>query len=322
MANLRFSSEILDDILFRAGEPTDGTSDFNAQALIDLNRAYRAIWMGGGEFVEGMNEPWLWLKKSSPGILTLQPYDETGTVSVTNNSTSATLSATRATDLDGWFFKVVGHPDVFRVDSHTAGSAALTLDGVYTGTTNASASFRLFKLEYDLAADLLRLISPMRCYSENVDRIEGIDLSALDNDYPLLYAEAGTPDKFALVTDTKVRFNRYGGSTSTDLRRVEYDYHARPADLTDSGSEEPLVPREHRQILADIGLFYLLTTMSSGKAEAIGQQAKAGLQAMAADNRKKLSQLGRRMGHIYPRAGNVARFNRVPRTSSGLIISG
>jgi hypothetical protein len=320
MANLRYSADLLDDILFRAGEPTDGTSDFNAQALIDLNRAYRAVWMGGGEFVKEMNEPWLWLKKSTPGILTLQPYDEVGTISVTNNSTSATLSATRSTDLDGWFLKITGHPDVFRISAHTAGSAALTLDGVYTGATASAASFRLFKLEYDLAADLLRLIAPMRCYSENVSQIDGIDLVALDRDYPILYADAGTPDKFALVTDTKVRFNKYGGTTSTDLRRVEYDYHYRPDDLTDSGAEEPVVPREHRQVLADCALFYLLTTKSDVKAEGIGAQAKAGLMAMAADNRKKLSQLGEGMGRIYPRLDYTRRNSRVLRTAGGLII--
>ena len=317
MGNLQFSSDLLDDILFRAGEPVDGTSDFHAQALIDLNRAYRAMWMGGGEFVKDMNEPWLWLKKSTPGILTLQPYDESGTISVTNNSASATLSATRATDLDGWFLKVDSHGDIFRISAHTAGSAALTLDGVYTGTTNSAAAFRLFKLEYALAADLLRLIAPMRCYSDNIDRIEGIDLYALDRDYPLMYADAGTPDKFALVTDTTVRFNRYGGNISTDLRRIEYDYHYRPADLTDGASEEPVIPREHRQVLADCALFNLLTTMSSAKAEAIGLQAKGGLQAMAADNRKKLSQLSSRMGHISPRG---APQGRTLRTTNGLVI--
>src|SRR5258708_12240753 len=70
---LKFTSEIVDDVLFRCGEPTDGTSDFDVTALNYVNRAYRAIWVGGGELVKDMNEPWLWLKKDPPGVLVLNP---------------------------------------------------------------------------------------------------------------------------------------------------------------------------------------------------------------------------------------------------------
>src|SRR5258708_16843364 len=41
---LKFTSEIVDDVLFRCGEPTDGTSDFDVTALNYVKRAYRAIW--------------------------------------------------------------------------------------------------------------------------------------------------------------------------------------------------------------------------------------------------------------------------------------
>lgn len=320
MTTLQYSSEIIDWALFKAGEPTDGTSDFQDDTLRGLNRAYRAIWMGGGEFVKDMNEPWLWLKKDPPGTLILKPIKNSGTVNVANNSATATLSAVVAEDLDGWFLKVAGCPDVFRVSAHTAGSATLTLDSVYTGTDNTTASYTLMKLEYDLAADCLRVIAPMRCQSDNRAEIEGIDLPALDRDYPLLDIETGTPERFALVTETKVRFNRAGGTTSTDLRRVEYDYLRKPDDLTDSASEEPAVPLQHRQVLADATLFYLLQSKSDQRVEQVGLQVNAGLKAMSADNRARTAQMGHGFAQLRPRLGNTLRFTRVPRTSSGLVI--
>ena len=320
MANLTYTGDVIDDVLFRAGEPVDGTSDFNAAVLEYVNRAYRAIWMGGGEFVEDMNEPWLWLKKDPPAVLTIMPYIETGTIAVTNNSTSATLSAAQALDLDGYFLKVDGHPDVFRVSAHTAAGTAVTLDGVYTGEDETAATYRLMKLEYALAADILRLIGPLRVQSDNESEIQGIDLSALDRDYPLLNLEAGTPDRFALVTETKVRFNKCGGTSSTDLRRVEYDYLYKPSDLTDSGAEVPVVPREHLSVLSDIALFYLFQAKSDLRMEVIGVQARAGLKAMQKDNRARLAQIGRHLGHLTPRPGRISQYNRVLRTTSGVII--
>lgn len=320
MANLKFTSEILDDIQFRAGEPTTSDSDFYDQALKQLNRAYRIIWMGGGELVPEMNEPWLWLKKDPPGTVILQPVYTTGTVSVTNNDTSVTFSGVINTDLDGWFLKINDHPDVFRIASHTSGSASATLDSVYTGPTDTAESFTLMKLEYELASDFLRVIAPMRVQAEGRSEIDGIDLSSLDFNYPLTYVAAGVPEAFSLVTESKVRFSHAGGTDSTQLIRVEYDYLRRPDDLTDSGSEEPAIPLHYRHILSDVGLYLLFEDKGDLRAEAVGLQARAGLKAMAADNRARLQQMSRTFGKIITRPGRTSRFQRVLRTASGLIV--
>ena len=319
MTTLATSADILDDVLFRASEPTDGTSEFDTQALQYLNRAYRAIWMGGGEFVPEINEPWLWLKKSSPGVLTLLPVDTTGTVAATNNNTAITFSVTKATDLDGYFLRVQGHADVFRISAHTAGSASATLDGPYTGTDVTTASFQLMKLEYALAADVLRVIGPMRVQADGHTEIDGVDLTSLERDWPLTSVTGGTPEVFAMVTEQSVRFSHAGGNISTMLKRVEYDYLRIPDDLVDD-STEPLVPLQHRQVLADIALFLLLSAKSDQRAEAVGPQAQAGLRAMAADNRARFGQFSRRVGAITPRMRKTAAHRRILRTTSGLII--
>ena len=92
MSNYQFSADLVNDILTRNGELTDGTSDFDARALELLNRAYQALWMGGTEIDPTINEEWHWLKADPPLTLLLLPVVNSGTVSVTNNNTSITFS--------------------------------------------------------------------------------------------------------------------------------------------------------------------------------------------------------------------------------------
>jgi hypothetical protein len=83
-----------------------------------------------------------------------------------------------------------------------------------------------------------------------------------------------------------------------------------PDDLADD-STEPLVPKQHRQVLSDTALFYLLTSKSDDKAAVIGLQVKAGLLAMQSDNRKRLAQMSRSVGRLYLRPTHQAQRLRV-----------
>lgn len=300
MTTLTTSADIIADVLFRAGEPTDGTSDFYGQAIKELNRAYRDIWTGGGAVLAGESEPWLWLKKDPPGVLILNPVI-IGACAVVNNSASVTLSAVQATSLTGRFFKIDSHPDVFRVSAHIGGTAAVTLDSVYTGPTNTSASYKAMQMEYTLATDTLRIVAPMRIYAQGYFEVDGVDLISLERDDPLAYVVSGPPTRFAMVGEQKVRFNTYAGLSSTELMRLEYDYLQRPAAELADDSAQPLMPIEHRQVLADLTLFYLLTDKSDLRAEAIGFQAKAGIRSMIADNQNRRAQMSRTVGSITPR---------------------
>ncbi len=299
MANLKYSSEIIDNVLFEGGEKTDGTSDFDAQSLIWLNANYRKIWQGGGEFDPAINEDWTWLREN--GNIILQAKITTGTVSVTNNSASATLSASQATDVANWFFKVDTHEAVFRISVHGGSTDALTLDSVYTGDTNGTASYKLVKLEYTLASDVIEILSPMFTSFRanrrfNFDgQIDGVPLQALPWQHELL---AGVPEFFSQIDDTTIRFNRYADD---DLLRVDYRYKKRPDDLTDSGSEEPLVPLRNRHVLSDMTLFDLYKAKNDDRADSIALEAKQGLKAMAVENQNRLSKMDGDYGRIRPR---------------------
>lgn len=327
MANYTTGADLVDAILFAAGEPTDGTSDFNSRALELLNRAYRALWTGGGELLPGINETWWWLRKALPGVLTLTPAITAGTVLVTNNSTAATLSSAPSVDCDNWYFKVDTHPDVFRISAHTAAATALTLDSVYTGPTAAAAAYKLFKLEYDLASDVLSLVSPMRAYQDGRREIDGVELSALERDYPLSEVGAGVPQKFSVVAETSagvytVRFSHYGGdgSDSAELIRVDYDYNQVPSDLTDAAGSVPLVPKEYRHVLSDFATGWLLSEKNDDRASEYFGAAKSGVSAMVLESRRRQHVMGRSFGRIYARQADMPHSQSPIRTESGMIL--
>lgn len=320
MSNYQFSSDLVNDVLFRADEPIDGTSDFQSKAVEYINRAYQAIWTGGAELDPSINEDWWWLRKDPPGVLTIEPKIVAGTASVTNNSTAIEFSSSPAKDLDDWFFKVDDEPDVFRISAHTAAASGATLDAVFTGDTATAASYKVFKLEYTLATDALKVVGPMRVYQDGRKSVDGVSLSSLDARYPIASANGGTPDEFANVTEQKVRFNRYGGATGTELIRAEYDYMRVPAALTSGAAEEPAVPLQYRRIIADYGAALLHEDKDDDRSKTAAALAKSGLKAMEVENRARLTQYSRNMGKIIPRQSMAAENIGPLRTSAGLII--
>ena len=68
MANLKTTTDILQDALFHAGEPQGTNSEYYNQALTYLNRIYQEICSGGSMLDPNIDEKWWWLRKSTPGV--------------------------------------------------------------------------------------------------------------------------------------------------------------------------------------------------------------------------------------------------------------
>lgn len=314
MSNYQYTSDLMEDVLFRGGEPTDSTSDFNSAVLRYLNRAYTAIVKGGDELAPEINEVWWWLKKSNKGILTLQKRI-TGDISLTENSINGTLSVDPGIDIAGWHFKVNGEPDVYKIATYD-GTVTITLDSVYTGVTNTAACFAVHELEHDLASDVLYISGPMIAYRNDQAEIDGIDEVALDRDFPLKDFLYGMPEKFCMMGEQSIRFSH--GGFNDYLARIEYPYLQRPSELTDATNEEPLVPPHYRKLIADAALFFLFTDKDDTRADGIGIQVTNQLRAMREDHQRRKGKQSSNMGAIITRPNQSNR--KILRTESGLII--
>lgn len=155
MAQFRTTADLVDSILRRAGELTDGTSSFESQALDYLNQVHHSIINGGNEFDVDVDEAWTWAKAKHPIILELQPALETGTVSLTQGSESGSFSSAPAASQQGNFLKIDNRDEYFKIAQHTAGATAFELDAAYTGDTGATLTFKSIQLDYDLVSEYI-----------------------------------------------------------------------------------------------------------------------------------------------------------------------
>lgn len=334
MANYTFLSDLIDDVLFRAGEneqaATTAGSDYYNAIIRYLNRAYQAVCVGGGELLPDVSEQWWWLKQYGNGVLTLLPVFDNGTAALTNGSATITFSSapqrsSSNISVQDYHFKADNHPDVFRITAHTVGNTGATIDSIYTGPTDTAAAFRAFKLDYTLASNVMELDSPMYAFQGGLrgNRIELAAEEVLREKWPLEQAQVGVPQNFSLIAISSgsriVRFSHYGGAADTELMRIDYSYLARPADLTDAASE-PAMPREFRKLLADWALFYVFQDKEDSRAQDAYTLAAGGLRSMAAENQRRAKRQSRSFGRIHPRQVDRARIKGPLRTTSGLII--
>lgn len=310
MANFTTTADLKAGALELAGELSNGNSDFDTQALTQINNLYQAIIAGGNEFNVDLGEAWDWAKAANPSVLELVPAYATGTVSLTKGSTSGTFNTAPGAglgSLSGRFIKVDDRPEYFRIASHSSGAGSFTLDANYTGDTGGTLGFKAIKIDYTLTTGLCRLIAPFRIYKDKTyqDEDDGMipmmDYKTFSQHYPFNSLGEGIPSRFCVMSETNglfvVRFNAY---VSTETR-VEYDYIPVPTDLTSSPDTTPIIPRPFRVALMYGAVYYLMVQKSDSRADAYMRMTQAKLQALVSANRRQMIQGGRDRGRLLTR---------------------
>jgi hypothetical protein len=310
MSNYRYTTDLTQDVLFRAGEPTDSTSDYDSTIVTYINRVYRAILQGGQELVGDVNENWVWL--SVTGVLTLVPAIKAGTVTLTKGSTAVTFSSVPVDPLGaavstvGYYLRIPEHADTYKISAHVSGQPTATLDGMHTGETR-TGSYELFKLDYALEADTLRLMGPIygrsssQAFPYTPGKMSVVDQVAFRELYPVECITEGTPSAACQIREQRVRFNAYPST----LMRVEYDYLRFPGDLQATAQEEPDIPLKDRRILADGALAFLFADKNDDRAEGLFTAVANHLKAMANENKARLVSTDRTFGKFYPRMDKI-----------------
>lgn len=166
MSQFRTCADILDEVLEKSGEPTNGNSAFETLALTYLNKAHHAILGGGNIFSLKVDESWTWARAKYPMILELEPA-VTGTATCTNGSRTITFSSGPSSALQYWYIKFDGDPTVYRVAQHTAASTSGTLDSQFLDTSGA-LTYTAFKLDYTVMPTYIIVDSS----SDKIDIIE------------------------------------------------------------------------------------------------------------------------------------------------------
>lgn len=296
--NYQYTSDLVTDVLFRAGEPTDAGSDYYTRVLVYLNRAYHALCQGGSELSQNVNEDWLWLLRH--GVLTLEPYTTYTATAVIGSTTlglnTAPVDYTGApVSVAGW--TVTSDADIggrYRVVTHTTGSTTLTLDSPWV-RPSGSYKISLEKLHYALPADTLRLVSPIVAWNgQNYQAIEYAPMETMWSVNPRRWTNVGAPLQFTVIDQTTIAFS----AAPTMVTRADYEYLYLPPALTNASNEEPVVPLKDRRILADIALFWLLLDKNDNRADSLSLLVNGQLRGMASENRAAIAAVARKYGSL------------------------
>lgn len=167
MAQFRNTADIFTEVLQKAGEPTNGNSDFQTVGLTYLNRAHHAIIGGGSIFNLNVDEPWVWARSRNPIILELQPVFNTGQAQITQGDINLYFSSAPSISLEGWNFQIYSGSTVYRITSHAAGSTAAQIDSSFIDSAG-TYNFRAFKLDYQIFPAYLYVDN----YSDKLDFAE------------------------------------------------------------------------------------------------------------------------------------------------------
>lgn len=335
MSNLTTTNDILVAALKNAGEKFDGTSPFQVDGrMLDyVNRVYFEIICGGSTFVPELVEPWAWARASAPGVLVLQPQFDTSLglgITLTHGSIHGTFAQAPSASLGsfgridstgGRFLRLDGSlsngnnmSDVYRIATHTAGSASFTLDLAWQGDSIASGGFKLAKLDYALDASVVRLVEPFRIFqiqpyeADGQGKVQGISPDELHRRFPLymmFITPQRAPTHFAIVNETSgiitVRFN-----TSTVVpSRTEYEYVPMPDELTLSGIPAndpiPILPLEHRSVLAMGATYWLMVDKEDPRADLYFRNTQQKLQSMLMERRREYEDESKDFARLNPR---------------------
>ena len=209
MAQFRSTADIVDAVLTKTGEVTNGNSpyDSNGDVLSFLNRVHFSLIAGGTipigkDSTIEINETWPWAKARRPLILELQPEITTGDVTLTLASEAGTFSSAPAVSVAGWYLRIAGNEGVYRIASHTAAATAFELDAAWPNSTVTAGTFNCFKLDYDLIPDYIVIDSSNN--KVQFQEAAGTTLTAT------LTSGSYTPS--ALATEVQTQLNTTGGT--------------------------------------------------------------------------------------------------------------
>lgn len=208
MSQYRTTAELLDNILRRAGEVTNGNSSYEQDALAFLNKVHRSIVNGATVFNKRVDEYWPWAQARHPLVLELVPKISTGTVQVANGSQAIAFSAAPAISVGGWFLKLEGRSDWLRIASHAAASANAALDSKYHGASG-TLNYKVVKLDYDLVPEYIAIDS----------QNDKLDFQETDGTQLTATLTHGVYTPAALATEVATQLDAAGADTYT----VTYD---------------------------------------------------------------------------------------------------
>jgi hypothetical protein len=230
------------------------------------------------EVVPFKNWPWL------QGRIDIEhkPVTSDGTVSVTPDSTTITFSTGPLTSKTNYFFSVDGFSEIYKISAHTAGATTATLASVYTGSLNATASYKVWTEDLALPTDCRETVEVWHDFSPA--HMEGLG----QQEFRRRVSEGGKATGRPVFYTTSDFYDPTPGTDETEADRyrllkvypaihtnsttihVEYVKEVDPLELD---GDEPIMPTSDRVVLVYGALAAAWATIGRNPEEAARNQA-------------------------------------------------
>ena len=205
-------------------------------------------WLNTSQRMIAGAADWPFFRATTPLIVQTVPDITTGTVSVTDGGTAATLSSAPAASTANSFIKFASSEDWFRITAHTAATTGLTIDPVAIDT-NTDATYTIRKFFYSTSAAVDRIlairqsITPYQLVEMGRDQFNEIrpDPDATGN--PKMYMLTGLDSsglvQFALWPTPDAEIN------------LIIDYIAEATDLSSDSDVSIIPPKWHTSVMME-----------------------------------------------------------------------
>jgi hypothetical protein len=269
------------------------TSTTRTTMLALLDQAHKEVISGGGLLNSSQSgDPrtaaaqWDWLPRTEE-IIYLAPLEKYS-VTVTGGSAAATLSAAPGSSRVDWL--IMFDSSIYRITANTGTS--ITLDSPCASNTGSYAA-QVYKLTHDLATtDVVRLLDDPFRVSPSPQQIGVVTDDKITDTW--MYR---TPSN-SLIQQVAFRVNAEGDATiklssvSDRPQRLKLTMLVLPEELDLVGSD-PILPRQHRKMLAHLASYYHLVKRDDNKAVACLNNARTLFGLMNKEQMAKLTQQGK-----------------------------
>jgi len=214
----------------------DDDSEFSTKINKWINESYKAI---------SALDQWPWLIKND--VIQTVTEITTGTVSVTNDSTSITFSSAPSDSVaNDWRIQFEGADDWYDISAHTAGATGATLADPFLGTTDATSTYTLRKVYYSLPSDFSKMMTVRQAVTDI--KLRPVDLRVWDANIPDP-TRVHTPAWYLIVgQDSSQNYRITFHPIPNDEINIDIRYYQTVSDLS-ADSDEPLMPDQFRPII-------------------------------------------------------------------------
>jgi hypothetical protein len=351
MANTITTDDLKAYALWLAGEPTDGSSDYDERILQHMQLVYNTFVNGGTigvrdvaqaaglyeHLVDIPTTDWYWLRKQPPfafvttpallGVasgVTLNQGTVLGTVTLTYGSPTIAFSVAPAISVTGFRLKLLqqaqGVPNppitVPRIAAHTAAALTAQLDAPWNQESQTVSSFVLFQAEYPLPADFVRFVEAWQVQGGwtggNPPRLNVGSYEKVNDQTPLTEYNQGPPSAAARLDTNTIMMNRW----DTYSYRIEGSYIFQPETLAIDVEQQPLLPLRFRHALSVGAAMMVMQDKVDGRKNDLASELREIIHHMGIEYRHE-QQMGSEWAgrHLY-RQGQTRR--SMLRTTSGL----